>query len=118
VGAGEVKVRRAVLGAAVLAGVAALAGGYLRACAGPRPIVVGARAEWLLVGVRAIATVRNAGSEGQVEVVFRITDAEGRTYTSEESAELRSGEQVEVSTWINAPEAKYRVEAEAEYPPR
>ncbi len=110
--------RRALAGVVVLFVAGALAAGYLRACTGPRPVVVATRADWLLVGVRAVATVRNDGGEGQVEVLFRIIDRQGRTYTREESAQIRRGEELEVSTFVGAPEGDYRVEAEAEFPPR
>lgn len=104
---------------ASLALLAALAGGYLRACTGPRPEVVSAWIEPLAGGIRAVASVRNPGGEGQVEVTFRITDAHGgRVFAREESSPVRRGESTEISTWIAAPPGEYRVEAEAEYPAR
>ncbi len=96
-----------------------LGAGYLRACTGPRPEVVSAWIEPLAGGVRAVASVRNDGGEGQVQVDFRVVDARsGRTYARQESSPVERGERTEISTWIAAPPGEYRVEAKAEYPPR
>jgi hypothetical protein len=81
--------------------------------------VVGARAEPLAGGIRAVATVQNRGGEGEIEVIFRLVDPRtGRVYVGEESSPVRGGALTEVSKWIAAPAAEYRVEVEAEYPPR
>lgn len=112
-------VRRARRWAASLAAVAALAGGYLHACAGPRPEVERTWAEPLAGGVRAVASVRNRGGEGQIEVTFRLVDRRtGRVYAREESAPVRRGGPTEIATWVAAPPGDYQIEAEAQYPPR
>jgi len=110
--------RRALAAVLVLGAIAALSAGYLRACTGPRPAVGASWTEPLEDGMRAVATIRNEGGEGDVQVTFRLTDAQGRTFTREESAQVRQGEAAEVSTWIAAPAGQYRLEVEAEFPPR
>jgi len=110
--------RRLLVPLLSLAGLVALSAGYLRACTGPRPIVGEAWIEPLAGGMRAVATIRNGGGEGDVQVTFRLTDARGRIFTREESSQLRPHEAAEVSTWIAAPAGEYRLEVEAEYPPR
>ncbi|HYD40845.1 MAG TPA: hypothetical protein VEB43_08440 [Anaeromyxobacter sp.] len=110
--------RRVLAVALSLAALAALSGGYLRSCTGPRPVVGASWAEPLEGGMRAVATIQNGGGEGDVQVTFRLTDAQGRTFTREESAQLEKGKPAEVSTWIPAPAGPYQLEVEAEYPPR
>ncbi len=93
--------------------------GYLRGCAGPRPMVLAVALERTPAGLVPRATVRNDGGAGQVEVRFRLrVRATGRVVGAEVDAELERGEVLEVRGESPLPPGEYEIQADAEYPPR
>lgn len=100
----------------LLAAAGALA---VRACAGPQPSVTASWLEPRPGGYVAVAAVRNAGGDGEVQVSFRLRDrATGRTVPVQGTAQVRRGEEVQVRAYVPAPPGDWRLEAESEYPPR
>ncbi len=99
----------------LLAAAGALA---VRACAGPRPSVAGTWLEPSAGGYVAVAAVRNAGGDGEIQVSFRLRDgATGRIVPAHGTAQVRRGEEVQVRAFVPAPQGSWSLEAEAEYPP-
>jgi hypothetical protein len=98
----------------LLSGVA-----YVRGCVGPRPTVLAVALEPSPAGLVPLATVRNDGGAGQVEVRFRIRDrATGRVVAEDAAADLERGEVLEVRGPSPLPPREYEIAAEADYPPR